>query len=431
MSLKRQYVAQKQQVQQLQEQLTSAQQQADDAVADRKDALRLVDVMSASPAGIKSVLEAYLKKLGDSTGSVPVKFGIGADGRQLPISERISIALQLKREQERALGSTGRFRQEQSPAASRSSSKAVAEKVELLFGSSSKSKKLNRASRDAATAPVKSVSDIRRESLSRASLGTAPFGGEDGEEEGEEEGGERQEEEGQEERERGFFGSDGNADDKEDEFDQLNESTASQAQRRKKQQRAPIQKSNSGAAAASTSSSVEPLTAGGQAVAASGLASDWVECLDPRSKRKYYYSAMQRKSTWVKPANFEELQQERAAAQQSLSAAVNGSSAATTTTYPSRYASPSVPSRLAGTLSSLAASVAQQRVDPERATSTASASSQYRRTTKDEAGSELDGEGSIGGDYDFDRRNDFTSDSNAAEYNSIFQSGPKIVRAGK
>jgi hypothetical protein len=30
--------------------------------------------------------------------------------------------------------------------------------------------------------------------------------------------------------------------------------------------------------------------------------SDWVECFDPRSSRKYYYSAAMKKSTWVKPA---------------------------------------------------------------------------------------------------------------------------------
>jgi len=35
-----------------------------DVLADRRDLLRLVDIMSASPMGIKSVLEAYLSKLG-------------------------------------------------------------------------------------------------------------------------------------------------------------------------------------------------------------------------------------------------------------------------------------------------------------------------------------------------------------------------------
>mmetsp|Transcript_29766 Transcript_29766/g.67505 ORF Transcript_29766/g.67505 Transcript_29766/m.67505 type:complete len:165 (-) Transcript_29766:45-539(-) len=70
------------------------------ALADRRDVLRLIDVMSTSPESIKVVLEAYLKKLGESTGSVPVKFGISEDGRSISVSERISIALTIKRRQE-------------------------------------------------------------------------------------------------------------------------------------------------------------------------------------------------------------------------------------------------------------------------------------------------------------------------------------------
>jgi len=35
-----------------------------DVLADKRDLLRLIDIMSASPMGIKSVLEAYLSKLG-------------------------------------------------------------------------------------------------------------------------------------------------------------------------------------------------------------------------------------------------------------------------------------------------------------------------------------------------------------------------------
>ena len=48
----------------LQAELADSQQQAADSRADCRDVLRLVDIMSASPAGIKAVLEAYLKKLG-------------------------------------------------------------------------------------------------------------------------------------------------------------------------------------------------------------------------------------------------------------------------------------------------------------------------------------------------------------------------------
>lgn len=63
-ALKRQYGQLKQQLQGLQGQVAVAQRQCEDARGDARDVLRLVDIMSASPAGIKSVLEAYLKQLG-------------------------------------------------------------------------------------------------------------------------------------------------------------------------------------------------------------------------------------------------------------------------------------------------------------------------------------------------------------------------------
>lgn len=62
--MKRQYGQLKEQVHGLQEQVVAAERQCEDARGDARDVLCLVDIMSASPAGIKSVLEAYLKQLG-------------------------------------------------------------------------------------------------------------------------------------------------------------------------------------------------------------------------------------------------------------------------------------------------------------------------------------------------------------------------------
>jgi hypothetical protein len=62
--LKRQYTQVKQQVQAAQEKTAEAERREAEARADYRDVLRLVDIMSASPAGIKAVLEAYLKRLG-------------------------------------------------------------------------------------------------------------------------------------------------------------------------------------------------------------------------------------------------------------------------------------------------------------------------------------------------------------------------------
>ena len=47
-----------------QDKAAAAAEREAEARADYRDVLRLVDIMSASPAGIKAVLEAYLKKLG-------------------------------------------------------------------------------------------------------------------------------------------------------------------------------------------------------------------------------------------------------------------------------------------------------------------------------------------------------------------------------
>jgi hypothetical protein len=65
-ALKRQYTQVKQQVHAAQEKTAEAERREGEARADYRDVLRLVDIMSASPAGIKAVLEAYLKKLGTS-----------------------------------------------------------------------------------------------------------------------------------------------------------------------------------------------------------------------------------------------------------------------------------------------------------------------------------------------------------------------------
>ena len=63
-ALKRQYNQLKQSVGDMQSKLKDAESQLAGAQSDRKDVLRLIDIMSASPAGITTVLDAYLKKLG-------------------------------------------------------------------------------------------------------------------------------------------------------------------------------------------------------------------------------------------------------------------------------------------------------------------------------------------------------------------------------
>lgn len=68
---------------------------------------------------------------------------------------------------------------------------------------------------------------------------------------------------------------------------------------------------------------------------------DWIECLDPRSKRKYYYSAILKKSTWTKPTAYSNSGNSRAAL---------GSSALPSmgVTMPSRYNSPNLSMHMTG-----------------------------------------------------------------------------------
>jgi hypothetical protein len=66
LALKRQYQHMKDQLSDLQRQHSKTEARWDEARADYRDVLRLVDIMVASPAGIRAVLEAYLKKLGTS-----------------------------------------------------------------------------------------------------------------------------------------------------------------------------------------------------------------------------------------------------------------------------------------------------------------------------------------------------------------------------
>ena len=250
---------------------------------------------------------------GESTGSVPVKFGIGTDGRQIPISERISLALAIKREQQQQLqGDSG-------PITHTGSARTTPSKVR---GAS--------ASR-AAERQQENYQNFKA-SVSEHQL-------------------KRQQKEQQQQRETV------NAESDEADADLSEQASQEQQQQQQQQQQGEgdfseyaspdaSRKSSSRSKKAGESSSGEQRGADGtgdaQSSLASGVATDWIECLDPRSKRKYYYSAALKKSTWVKPAGF-------------VSTA-NGSRVAPGTptmssmgvTMPSRYTSPNVSMHMSG-----------------------------------------------------------------------------------
>lgn len=66
-----------------------------------------------------------------------------------------------------------------------------------------------------------------------------------------------------------------------------------------------------------------------------GIIYDWAEYTDPRTKRKYYYSASTKKSTWTKPYNFDSIHHQ---SNMTINAVTNNGNSTST----SRYESPNV-----------------------------------------------------------------------------------------
>lgn len=77
--------------------------QLQDLAKDKRDLLSLLDVMSASPIGIRNILHSFLEKVGEDAQNPKLMFGINQDGEQISMAERIAEALQIKREQEKAV----------------------------------------------------------------------------------------------------------------------------------------------------------------------------------------------------------------------------------------------------------------------------------------------------------------------------------------
>ena len=214
---------------------------------------------------------------GEATGSVPVKFGIGADGRQIPISERIALALQIKREQQQ---------QSESALKGRAVDGHTNGQNDSARGTPSKSRPGKNASGKSKSSTAQQGRERPDEALDLVggSAATHEFGALD---DGDEEGG-------------GAGDGQGQGQGAQQEFMDY----ASPAAARKS--------SSSGAASRSKKAGDRKAAEGdavdgqdeAQAAHSSGTASDWIECLDPRSKRKYYYSATLKKSTWTKPAGY-------------------------------------------------------------------------------------------------------------------------------
>ena len=255
---------------------------------------------------------------GEATGSVPVKFGIGTDGRQIPISERIALALQIKREQQQQSESALKDKINTDGSANGQTDSARSTPAKSRpNGSSSKAAALERQQENYQKFKS-SVSKQRREQ--QTEVHDSADGGATGG--GYEEG--------------GGAGEDAEEGGSEEPF--LEYASPVAATERKSSSRG----ASRGKKLDDKKAAIQGAALGGQDEhPAEGTANDWIECLDPRSKRKYYYSAVLKKSTWTKPAGY-------SSSGSSRSTPGTPTLATMGVTMPSRYNSPNLSMHMAG-----------------------------------------------------------------------------------
>jgi hypothetical protein len=249
---------------------------------------------------------------------VTVKFGIGTDGRQIPISERISLALQLKRDQDRAASrQSGRG----GAATEDDDGTQLDENASRDSGSrqSKEEKKKASPAKDGRSGGLQSRQqdnfEMFRSKIAQARQQRSAGSGGDA---------------GAGSRTSGTAASDPEQQDPDAEQD--GGDFADYA--------SPVASNGKGkvrVAAARAANAAESAGDEVPSALAGDIASDWVECLDPRSRRKYYYSAELKKSTWTKPAN---LSPEKWQSGSNTPAAASSALPSMSSGVPSRYASP-------------------------------------------------------------------------------------------
>jgi hypothetical protein len=393
-----------------------------------------------------------------------VKLGIGSDGRQIPISERIALALKLKREQERAggeaaadvindaegsdVGSRSKGRREknvgdaegsavedsvgagsqprsgsQSKAGQRSRSNTPA--LESGSGTGHTRNGLQHSQRDnfelfrskIAQARQQRGGDKDKESVGKRVAGSSLAPTERA----------SAQESRAPELQRGDADS---ADVEGDEGGDFADYASPELKRNTK-------KKDRGAAAEG-----DGANEAAEAPAAVGEnAADWIECFDPRSRRKYYYSAALKKSTWVRPPGFNKTSARTASpatAAPAEGSALNGSAPALATMnsgMPTRYASPLAPSRKLqqdgwgdAAAQSTAYGSANDRTRPlqsQAASSTRSSNDPRSGSPVVAPRSSAEALYSNGADSPFAAGASFTTQSSASDYTAIFTSPQK------
>jgi hypothetical protein len=393
-----------------------------------------------------------------------VKLGIGSDGRQIPISERIALALKLKREQERSggeagtdavddaqssdVGSRSKGRREKSAADGGGSAvdDSVGAGSQPRSGSQSKASQRSRSNTPAsesgsgaghtrnglqhsqrdnfelfrskiAQARQQRGGDKDKEGVGKSVAGSSLAPTERG----------SAQESRAPELQRGDADSADLQGDEEGDF--ADYASPELKRTSKKKDKGPAAEGDAANEAAEAPAAVGENTA------------DWIECFDPRSRRKYYYSAALKKSTWVRPPGYSKTSARTGSPATTAPAegsALNGSAPVLATMnsgMPTRYASPLAPSRKLqhdGWGDAAAQSTAYGSANRTRPLVQSQAASSTRSSHDPRSGSpavaprsSAEALYSNGADSPFAAGASFTTQSSASDYTAIFTSPQK------
>lgn len=251
--------------------------------------------------------------IGDSTGSSAVKSGIGSEGQQLPVSYRIAIALAIKRGQDLpSLDDFPTINIQQVPSSQGGASNPVAVSVSPQKNTQQEQQHTNSSGKAKNKKKKKNAAETSRDSNHTV------------------------------------LDDDHDHEDQEKSLDEQYQMAKKYYVQQEAQEKLAqkIHATNLNMKESQTSSAMElsasrdtsaTILSSSAATASNddGIIYDWAEYTDPRTKRKYYYSASTKKSTWTKPYNFDSIHHQN---NMTINAVTNNGSSTNT----SRYESPNV-----------------------------------------------------------------------------------------
>eukprot|EP01038_Epipyxis_sp_PR26KG_P008748 gene8748-11820_t len=226
--------------------------------ADKNDFIQLINVLSTNSLGInKNMLEAFLLRIAETSGVSNNQYNFDQNGQELPMGDRIAIALENKR----------KFEKNQLSSSS-SSVQSVNDQMKLamanndIFSFAHQMNQVNSPSRQ--SSPTQSPSKRQNEFDSKAL---------------------------------------------ENQYELAKKLHMHQMTQNKIANQ--IAATNLNLQQNTTTQVINQSLVKDQKIMINPntIAYDWTECYDPKSKRKYYYSATLHKSTWTRPSNMDNMSQ--------------------------------------------------------------------------------------------------------------------------